>query len=361
MTPDPSTPIPRTTRARRRPLRLGALALGAACSALLFGLAGAGAAAPSRSTDVPAAQAALQQARSTRSEAERRLAALTAEQAALVEEVRRLDEGAAIITDELAAARREVREFAIAAYIDGGQSRLIAASLDPADSAALAWRSQLMGGQVVDAADAADRYRVLQEINDPERIAAAARLDQLNATLEEAQSDALQAAALERDAEHVLADAEAEAEAAARAAAEQARRAEEERRAAQAEQVALAEKARQAETARQQRAVASPPAPPAPSAPPPTTPAPTPPSSGIAGATQTEQAQLAKIRWCESRGNYQAVSSSGRYRGAYQFDQRTWESVGGRGDPAAAPPAEQDARALQLLRTRGPRAWPNCA
>jgi hypothetical protein len=330
------------------------------CSPLLFGLAGAGVVAPSRLADVPSAQAALQQARTTRSEAERRLAVLTAEQAALVEQVRRLDEGAAVITDELAAARREVREFAIAAYIDGGQSRLIAASLDPADSAALAWRSQLLGGQVVDAADAADRYRVLQEVNDPERIDAAARLDQLNATLEQAQSDALQAAALERDAEHVLADAEAEAEAEARAATERARRADEARKAEQAEQAARAEQVEQA----RRRAVAAPPAAapvaPSPAAPAPS-PVPAPSSSGIAGANQAEQALLAKIRWCESRGDYQAVSSSGRYRGAYQFDQRTWGSVGGNGDPAAAPPPEQDARALQLLRTRGPRAWPNCA
>jgi hypothetical protein len=70
---------------------------------------------------------------------------------------------------------------------------------------------------------------------------------------------------------------------------------------------------------------------------------------------------LAKIRHCESRGNYSIVSASGTYRGAYQFDRRTWQSVGGTGDPAAASPAEQDYRALLLYRQRGRRPWPNCA
>ncbi|HWC10391.1 MAG TPA: transglycosylase family protein [Acidimicrobiales bacterium] len=69
---------------------------------------------------------------------------------------------------------------------------------------------------------------------------------------------------------------------------------------------------------------------------------------------------LAAIRACESSGNYGAVSPSGKYRGAYQFDQRTWESVGGSGDPAAASPGEQDARASRLRAQRGSNPWPNC-
>ena len=66
---------------------------------------------------------------------------------------------------------------------------------------------------------------------------------------------------------------------------------------------------------------------------------------------------LDAIRQCESGGNYQAVSSSGTYRGAYQFDQQTWESVGGTGDPAAASPSEQDARAQMLYAQRGSSPW----
>lgn len=69
---------------------------------------------------------------------------------------------------------------------------------------------------------------------------------------------------------------------------------------------------------------------------------------------------LAAIRACESGGNYGAVSPGGTYGGAYQFDRQTWQSVGGSGDPAAASPAEQDARASQLWSQRGSNPWPNC-
>lgn len=69
---------------------------------------------------------------------------------------------------------------------------------------------------------------------------------------------------------------------------------------------------------------------------------------------------LARIRACESGGNYAAVNPSGKYRGAYQFDYRTWQSVGGSGDPAAASPAEQDMRAQALMSQRGSNPWPVC-
>lgn len=84
------------------------------------------------------------------------------------------------------------------------------------------------------------------------------------------------------------------------------------------------------------------------------------------GATLTQALRgggggdLAAIRACESGGDYGAVSSNGRYRGAYQFDRQTWQSVGGSGDPAAASPAEQDERAAQLRSQRGSNPWPNC-
>ncbi|MFN7150548.1 MAG: transglycosylase family protein, partial [Microthrixaceae bacterium] len=81
---------------------------------------------------------------------------------------------------------------------------------------------------------------------------------------------------------------------------------------------------------------------------------------GQGNPSAAESATLAKIRWCESRNNYSIVSASGRYRGAYQFDRTTWAGVGGSGDPAAASPAEQDYRALLLLRMRGTRPWPRC-
>jgi hypothetical protein len=66
------------------------------------------------------------------------------------------------------------------------------------------------------------------------------------------------------------------------------------------------------------------------------------------------------LRFCESSHDYTNISPSGAYRGAYQFDLETWETVGGTGDPAAAPPAEQDARARELYARRGDQPWPIC-
>jgi len=63
---------------------------------------------------------------------------------------------------------------------------------------------------------------------------------------------------------------------------------------------------------------------------------------------------------CESSDNPTAVSSSGRYRGLYQFDLTTWRSVGGSGDPAAATRTEQTHRARLLYAVRGAQPWPEC-
>jgi hypothetical protein len=69
---------------------------------------------------------------------------------------------------------------------------------------------------------------------------------------------------------------------------------------------------------------------------------------------------LEAIASCESGGDPTAVSSDGSYRGKYQFDYGTWESVGGSGDPAAAPEAEQDYRAALLYSRSGSSPWPVC-
>ncbi|MFL5884395.1 MAG: transglycosylase family protein [Thermoleophilaceae bacterium] len=82
------------------------------------------------------------------------------------------------------------------------------------------------------------------------------------------------------------------------------------------------------------------------------------------GAGQTDSsvsAKLEQIAQCESGGNPKAVSPDGQYRGKYQFDRDTWASLGGSGDPAAAPESEQDRLAAQLYRQRGASSWPNCA
>lgn len=76
---------------------------------------------------------------------------------------------------------------------------------------------------------------------------------------------------------------------------------------------------------------------------------------GVAPADKWEA-----LRFCESSHDYQAISPSGLYRGAYQFDLPTWETVGGTGDPVLAPAEEQDARARELYARRGPQPWPVC-
>ena len=71
-------------------------------------------------------------------------------------------------------------------------------------------------------------------------------------------------------------------------------------------------------------------------------------------------ATLESIASCESGGDPTAVSSDGSYRGKYQFHPSTWEAVGGSGDPAAAPEAEQDYRAALLYAQSGSSPWPVC-
>jgi hypothetical protein len=74
---------------------------------------------------------------------------------------------------------------------------------------------------------------------------------------------------------------------------------------------------------------------------------------------------LVCTRRIESGGRYDAVSSSGRYRGAYQFDRGTWNSTAQRAgrpdlvgvDPATVAPADQDEMALNLYSARGAQPW----
>lgn len=69
---------------------------------------------------------------------------------------------------------------------------------------------------------------------------------------------------------------------------------------------------------------------------------------------------LDAIGACESGGDPTALSSDGSYRGKYQFDDGTWESVGGTGDPAQASESEQDYRAALLYSRSGSSPWPVC-
>jgi soluble lytic murein transglycosylase-like protein len=71
------------------------------------------------------------------------------------------------------------------------------------------------------------------------------------------------------------------------------------------------------------------------------------------------QATLDAIAACESGGDPTAVNAAGYY-GKYQFDLGAWASVGGSGNPADAPEAEQDYRAALLYSRAGSSPWPVC-
>ncbi|MGF1653532.1 MAG: ubiquitin-like domain-containing protein [Actinomycetales bacterium] len=68
----------------------------------------------------------------------------------------------------------------------------------------------------------------------------------------------------------------------------------------------------------------------------------------------------AALAQCESGGNPSIVSSNGLYHGLYQFDARTWQSVGGSGVASDAPADEQTYRAKLLYQQRGDSPWPSC-
>ncbi len=70
-------------------------------------------------------------------------------------------------------------------------------------------------------------------------------------------------------------------------------------------------------------------------------------------------ATLDAIASCESGGDPAAVNAAGYY-GKYQFDEGTWASVGGSGNPAEASEAEQDMRASMLYARAGSSPWPVC-
>jgi hypothetical protein len=83
-------------------------------------------------------------------------------------------------------------------------------------------------------------------------------------------------------------------------------------------------------------------------------------AQGASNGGATTPPQLQAIAACESGGNPRAIGGGGAFRGKYQFDYGTWASVGGSGDPAAAPEAEQDQRAAMLYARSGSSPWPVC-
>ncbi len=99
-----------------------------------------------------------------------------------------------------------------------------------------------------------------------------------------------------------------------------------------------------------------------------TNPTPTPPNSTStvsapdpAPLPATASALLACIRSFEQGAAGYATDTGNTFYGAYQFTLGTWRSVGGTGNPADAPPEEQDDRAWKLYLRDGLGPWPTPA
>jgi hypothetical protein len=73
----------------------------------------------------------------------------------------------------------------------------------------------------------------------------------------------------------------------------------------------------------------------------------------VASTTATSSAQTAAT-------STPAPAAGGKYCGLFQFDQSTWQSVGGSGSPCAASEGEQWERAKKLYQQRGNSPWPKC-
>jgi hypothetical protein len=80
-------------------------------------------------------------------------------------------------------------------------------------------------------------------------------------------------------------------------------------------------------------------------------------ATGAAAATAED---FARLRQCESGGNY-AINTGNGFYGAYQFDRGTWNGLGYPGTANQASPATQDAAAAKLQSQRGWSPWPACS
>jgi hypothetical protein len=249
---------------------------------------------------VAEARARVEQSSARLAEVDGRLAQLEAERDQIDAEHASLSARQRELARQLEAAKRDVRQLAVTAYIAGGPAGDTERLLEVEDFNESVWRAELIEGQAERTLEAAQRYDELLQTADEAVRDLVDRVDQNQAKIENATFEHFLASIEDKEAEQELA------------------------RAVNRERLAVA------------RASA--------------------PSLDEAGGADA----WAKLRNCESGGNYQAVSASGKYRGAYQFDQRTWESVGGVGDPADAPPEEQDLRARILYSRSGNRPWPVC-
>lgn len=322
--------------------------------ALLLVLAPVGAASgsPRESTTLSVASARAEVAR-----AEQQLVAATTARATAGEELDDLTATSAALVAQISAARTNLRRQAVGAYIDAEPGATALAIINGEDVFDASARVNLRTHSAERSSDALARYRRIKSDVDPRLAALADRIDRLDREVADANDAVLAARANEAEAERqeaiMIAEQQAAREAARAAAA-----------AAATTTTTTIAVTTAPPTVAADSVPADAPAPTPTSAAPPTTAAPVnaAPSAPLPAAPSggPSESKWAALRACESGGNYRAVSKSGKYRGAYQFDARTWAGLGGAGDPAAAPPAEQDARAKLLYSQRGWRPWPVC-
>lgn len=79
--------------------------------------------------------------------------------------------------------------------------------------------------------------------------------------------------------------------------------------------------------------------------------------SSTANARLTLPAVLLRIRWCESRDQYDAENPTSTASGAWQILDGTWNGWRGYARAVHAPRRVQDAKALVLYRDRGTKPW----
>ncbi len=82
--------------------------------------------------------------------------------------------------------------------------------------------------------------------------------------------------------------------------------------------------------------------------------------SAPAPAASSTSDDFARLRQCESGGNYSDNTGNGYY-GAYQFSESTWQGMGFSGLPSDASPGQQDQAAEQLQAQDGWSPWPSCS
>jgi hypothetical protein len=291
---------------------------------MVVGLSAVAGATPGAATPVAGARAALAAATQVRVTTQHRLQRLEARRSELQAELARGSAESSAVTTQLVEARHEALQRAVDAYLNSDDSDQLVAFLHSTGITDAAARTSLLADQTHSAVEAAANFQRMKESNGSAVVDLATQLDGVDAEIADARSDLYQAEALEADAEHQLSSTiQSEAAAATQAAAVRLS-------AAEARHVG-----------RPQR----------------TTP----------GAPPRPTDVWSNLRACESGGGYGVVSVSGRYRGAYQFDQGTWDSIASQinpadvgMDPASASPAIQDQMAQALYAQRGSRPWPRC-